>query len=55
MICVSLSLGLSNNEMELLEKFGTASAAKGLRDTSASDLIANLIKEEARRLKIPPS
>ena len=40
--------------MDLLEKVKEARAEKGLRDTRASDLVANLIKEEARRLKIPP-
>jgi hypothetical protein len=52
---ISPGLGLSNDEMDLLEKVLTAWVAKGLRDTSASDLVANLFKEEARRLKIPPS
>jgi hypothetical protein len=41
--------------MDLLEKVRETGASKGLRDTSASDLAANLIKEEARRLKLPPS
>ncbi len=52
---ISRGLGLSNNEMDLLERVKTARAEKGLHDTSASDLVANLIKEEARRLKLPPS
>ncbi len=42
-------------QTELLEKVKAARAEKGLHDTSASDLVANLIKEEARRLKLPPS
>jgi hypothetical protein len=41
--------------MDLLERVKAARAEKGLHDSSASDLVANLIKEEARRLKIPSS
>jgi hypothetical protein len=45
----------ASHQVDLLEKVKTTRSEKCLRDTSASDLVANLIKEEARRLKLPPS
>lgn len=37
--------------LAMWEECGHNGATNGLRDTSASDLVANLIKEKARRLR----